>query len=140
MIQRKQTIFIILSIAAMLFFMSLPYVERVLKGSTDHELLFVKDNSLLSIFSVATIVLSAVAIFMYKHLRRQYMITMIGLVCNLIVVGMLTYQIIRSAEYAEVFKVQVGGFLPSISLLLLLLASRGIIKDFNTLRNSDRLR
>ncbi len=140
MIQRKQTIFMILSIASMLFFMSVPYVDRVMKGSTTHELLYVKDDSILSIFSVATIVLVAVAIFMYKTLRRQYMLTMIALVLNLIVVAMLTFDIFTSAEYADVFKVQIGGFLPSISLLLLLLASRGIIKDYNTLRSADRLR
>ncbi len=140
MIQRRQTIYIILSIAAMLFFTTMPYVDRVMKGSTMHELLYVKDNTWLSFFVGLTIVLSAVAIFMYKNLRRQYMVTMIALVSNLIVVGMLTYQIFRSAEYADVFKVQIGGFLPSVSLLLLLLASRGIIKDYNMIRNSDRLR
>ncbi len=140
MLQRKQTIFLILSIASLLFFLSYPYVDRVMKGSQVHEFLMARDSTILLVMTIASIITSAVAIFLYRTLRRQYMVTMISLVMNLIIVAILTYEIFRSAEYANVFSVQIAGFLPSISLLLLLLASRGIIKDYNTIRNSDRLR
>ncbi len=140
MIQRRQTIFLILAIAALLFFMSVPYVDRVLKGSTTHELLYAKDNTLMMIFSIGAMILAAVAIFMYRTQRRQYLVTMVGLVLNLVVVGILTFEIFRSAEYAALFKIQIGGFLPTVSLIMLLMASRGIIHDLNIIKNSDRLR
>jgi hypothetical protein len=95
----------------------------------------------LSLINLVSALLSFVLIFMYKNLNRQYKLLRLNILLIIIHIGAIFYysdKIGNTVQSKADFGI--GAFLPLISLVLLVLALRGINSDIKLLKSVDRLR
>jgi uncharacterized membrane protein len=91
---------------------------------------------------VFVVILSLAALFSFKNRNRQMNITKIAMALVLILLGAYFFGYIGILESNAGNPAEYGlaSFMPAISFLFLLLASRGIQKDENLIKSMDRLR
>lgn len=151
MIQRVQTIYLLLAFAACIFCMCSPVghytIAEGMDGSADLFNLWVRfsDGSmsmsvwgLFAILSV-TAFFSFLGIFQYK---RRMMQMRICTLCILLLTGWyITYAVFAFVAVSDsAFRVDWHASLPMIAIIFLFLAFRGIRKDEKLVRSLDRLR
>lgn len=153
MIQRKQTIFLIMAIVmiAICLLSDIMLIIPQGMGSNDHVgnlfILHGRDNSItmetwpLFLVLVVSIAISIVAIFTFKNRKRQIVL------CNLLMSAMLVWYIIALTYFVYVLptadtrlKLTLSFTLPFVSLLFFALARRGIIADEKLIKAADRIR
>lgn len=146
MIQRIQTIYLILAAVCGFGSLALPFattVQAVQSSELFADASFtVRDNpGLLVLFAVAG-VLAVVGIFLFKNRPVQMKITRIALVAD--IVGLVLVVILFWNDLGNVGSSAVndgaGAYLPIAFILFASLALRGIRKDENLVRSADRLR
>lgn len=96
----------------------------------------------LLIFVLLLCMLALITIFQFKNRKRQLKIIKANILLNIIlIVGIfLIYSklILSQVEVSEEYKI--GAFLPLFSLILLVMAYRGVKRDEEIIRSADRLR
>ena len=139
MIQRLQTVYMLLAviIISLLFILPFSNASRTNSGPFVDGDLDVYDNiSLLS--SVIAIALSGlINIFLYKNRRMQMLIT---IVLTFLSIETVTLALVFTFTAAVSASVSVGIFIPLVSIVLFMLAYRGIKKDDELVKSSNRLR
>lgn len=161
MIQRIQTVFLVLSaiaIGAMAFFPIANFTNAPgVKGATSYYIFTIFEISdgaggspfgfwftlPLLVIPAAIAVLSIVAVFLYKNRAEQIRLTQTGIFLNiLLVVGIMFFYIerIETITQSTASYEYVGIYLPLISLVFLVLAHRFIRRDEKLVRSLDRLR
>ncbi len=154
MIQRLQTLFLILALAAMssLFSESLPFAsifgdvsgldgqfgEMMSDGVFD-----ISDHLLLIGLVCLSVLLSLISIFLFKRRPLQIKLNRINLVLNALLVlvsVILLYQVYAQLAPGTEVSVEFGYLMPFLSSIFLILAIRYIAKDEKLVRSSDRLR
>ncbi len=162
MIQRRQTVYMLLSaiVSALLFFMPLASFNaggNVMKftifGIQNH----IETISLSTTYTWPLVVLTVfmtlvplVTIFLYKKREIQVRLCRIDMLLTIIFIGLvfLYYEndltkviaAVEGDEYQLDVAYFVGMALPLVSLILDILAIRGIKKDIELLKSIDRLR
>lgn len=156
MIQRIQTVYLFLTaiVCGLLFFF--PFAEflgqttiieysvlGIVEKVPSLDPLFNKYFTLpLMIVAVAMVILPLVAIFMYKSGYKQLLLIRISFLLNFILLALVFFyynEKIEAVVDAEpTYKLAI--FAPLIGMLFLLLAMRGVRKDINLIRSTDRLR
>lgn len=119
MIQRKQTLFLLLSfilVIACFFLQAITIVDSIL------------------LLSAA---LSVVAIFFYKHRKRQGLLCVFNMLTLVLWYLMLAVNI-QNTESAVAL--EWPALLPTVSIILLFLARQGILADEKLVRSLDRIR
>ena len=139
MFQRKQTIFLLLAgiLPAGLFKADLaiwPTSEKAMVYGDN--ILDISDNTALLISTIAAIVLCLVAMLLFKNRKLQLNIVYLAILGLIALLGLSVFFI----SNAPGFQPAIGLALPVISILLVVLASRGIKSDEKLVRSSDRLR
>lgn len=91
---------------------------------------------------IFVIIMSVLALFSFKNRKRQMNITRIAMALVLILMGAYFFGYVGLLEKNAGNPADYGfaSFMPAISFLFLLLASRGIQKDENLIKSMDRLR
>jgi len=156
MIQRKQSLFLLLAVASLVGLAFLPiasfigekdslvmYVYKVVSLVPDSPTVF---SSMFLLPLLAIVLVTAITsfgtIFMYKNRIRQ--IRMVRLMVFLLVVAIglffLYYTSAMEEATAGTITPELGIYLIPVSILLLFLALRGIIADERLIRSSERLR
>lgn len=157
MIQRIQTIFLVLALISgtLVFFFPLAEFYHELYGNYKLFVLELKSmdpdpkittsiwfNSPLWITAGASVILSLVSIFLYKNRLNQLRLVAFNLLLNVSFVVMVF--IIYSNKITKLTQIepsyQMGIFFPLISLVFLILANRFIRKDDALVKSTDRLR
>ena len=103
----------------------------------------------LTVLAALTGVIALVALFMYRNRVRQMRVVAIAFLLNIVYVFLLFFWAVDS--YGKIFRQAlegsdmavswfVGAYAPLVSLVLLVLAHRGIKKDEAKVRAADRLR
>jgi len=95
----------------------------------------------LLINALALVILSGISIFYYKNRKLQINILNFNILFNIVLIVLLffyTDKINKAIQISPEFAV--GTFLPLISLLFFVLASRNIRKDEKLVKSADRLR
>lgn len=98
----------------------------------------------ISSFVVASIVFSLITIFLYKNRAMQIRLTQIIIALNIgLLISLYSYindasNIIGSTDFDTQYKLTLA--LPTVSMVLSVLALSGIKKDENLLKSLDRLR
>lgn len=101
----------------------------------------ITDNTLLAIINGAIGVLSIVAIFLFRHRNLQLRICNVVLLLLCIMVGFLFFLAdTMGTNLEQRFSYQYGAYFPLLQLVFTFLASRGIRKDEELVRSADRLR
>lgn len=165
MIQRIQTLFLVLAIVSQSMLMSLSHfytgsatskgvVDKVVVDFNNANFDNASNGSNSTIFDTLTqtvipplnvliVVLMLVAIFMFRKRMRQLVLT--RLIALLLLVFIVLEAVLIGESRALLSKpvtdsFGIGAFLPLISLVLVMMAARGIKKDEELVRSADRLR
>jgi amino acid transporter len=156
MIQRKQTIFLLLVIIASAISFFFPLAEFI--GVKDSIILFVqKAHSLVpdspfnqnGYFSLPllsatgfVILFSLIAIFSYKNRKSQLQVIKVCILVEIIMIGLFFFYYVSSLEKLTggTAEYKTAVFMPLISLVFLVLAYRGVLQDEKLIRSADRLR
>lgn len=156
MIQRIQTVYLLLTVivCGLLFF--LPFAEflgqtaiveytvlGVVEKTPSVEPLFSHYFTFpLTIIAVAMVIMPLLSIFMYKKLNKQLLFIRFSFLLNFVLLALVFFY--YNEKIGDVVGVdpnyQFAIFAPLISMLLLLLAMRGVRKDIELIRSTDRLR
>lgn len=136
-IQRWQTLLLLLAIALMCVFTFTPYA-RVVTIPDQPVDVFAKDTPVILVINAVIAALLVLSIFMFKNLKRQMTITILSalLICVSLTVSLI---LIYNTEGAGI--IWTGGvMLLGVALLAALWAYRLMKKDLKLLRSYDRLR
>lgn len=138
MIQRQQTLWLILSTAAALFSFFYPFVtgKGISKGLETDMAIRGDSSFLLLIFTVASTALSAIIIFLYKDRKMQLRLCGLGLLLSLVMILLYILEMQKlSKSTLALFAV-----LPFLVLAGYVMAFRHIRKDEKLVKSLDKLR
>ena len=162
MIQRRQTVYLLLSviITALLFFM--PLMSFNADGEVMRFTIFGIKNPIetmslsatytwpLVVLTILMAVAPLVTIFLYKKRELQVRLCRLNMLVNIIFIGLVflyyeaDIQKIIAAVEGDEYQLDVAYFfgmvIPLVNLILEILAIRGIKKDIELLKSVDRLR
>ncbi|MCX6248551.1 MAG: DUF4293 domain-containing protein [Bacteroidetes bacterium] len=104
--------------------------------------LFFWETFPLLLLVLISLVLALVTIFLYKKRRIQNLLVSINLLINVVLIALvfLLYSRLFEHRLQIISEYQFGMYIPLISLVFLVLASRAIRKDEAMVRSTDRLR
>lgn len=139
MIQRKQTLWLLLSVISNALTFKFPFYSGIVlpgtKGVTGAELT-ATDNIFLIILSVAVLALALVAIFLYNDRKKQVLLAVSGLVCS---VGLIAVYFVFTRNF-QTGNIALTAILTLFMLIGFFFAIRGIQKDQKLIRDLNRLR
>lgn len=146
MIQRIQSIYLVLAAAAAFALLKLPFAqssENVQTSALFGDGFFnIQDHIALLIFFVLAGILSLAGIFLFKNRPLQLKVCRFAIIAN--VLGLVFSIIFYIQDAANLQTVEVddgfGLYLPIGFIVLGLLALRAISKDENLVKSMDRLR
>ena len=142
MIQRKQSLFLLLSVIISVLLLYLPVFEMISDTIDNPGKKFTLSiNALLLILNGAIGGLSFIAIFMYRvrNIQRRMCNLALLLACTLI--GLLFFlSDTMSSGMNQKIHYLYGSYLPLIQILIIFLAGRFVKHDEDIVRSADRLR
>ena len=138
MIQRIQSIWLLLAAAAAFLSLKLPfYIGTNKEGIASYKLTGTENYSLM-LLTIGIGVLALIIIFLYKNRKLQVRLSVLGIMLELLLIFLYYLQVrdflAGSGTYA------LSSLLHSCVVFFFFLAIRGIGKDAKVIRNSDRLR
>ena len=136
MIQRKQTIFLLLSmlVIALSFFFPILGVE----GAVGQEDLLFNLSAMGGTMSGNIVLLNGAAIFAYKE-RRKQMKMILGGVALMVIWYLLIAITIHWAD-VRLYHWHISAILPLLVIILNLMAYKGVKHDENLIKSMDRIR
>lgn len=149
MIQRKQTIFLLLAVAAIIACLCMPIGEIEPKGMgvptvwmnlgllTDRHF---EPQPLPFVDLVVASVCSFAAIFLYKKRKLQASLCTASVVILLAWYVYYVFSVFSVFQSVGTFHVRFAAVLPFVAVILLFMARRGIIADEKLVRSMDRIR
>jgi hypothetical protein len=145
MIQRIQTLYLLLAAAATGGVFFLPFFSGSISGT--HVLADGVYNTQdhIALMSVTTIVLldTVLTIFLFKNRKQQSLLTLFVALSNIaliaVMLGVLGNETSLSVALPQL-SIGIGSILPLVSVVFALLARRGIVADDKLVRSADRLR
>lgn len=136
MIQRIQTLYLI---AAAIISGMLPFFVPLWTDSTNVAYYFTSKWSYLILFELSA-VLAVGCIFLFKTRQHQFVLNRLNIILNLILLGLLFFDLITLSGDDSSSKKGIGLVLPFVSIVLLVLANKAIQKDEKLVKSSNRLR
>ncbi len=157
MIQRLQSLYLAIAAAAIaiaFFFPIITYIndaqiwlEIYLKGIIDNSSPQLGINNYmllpLQVMAVLSIILAVTAIFLFKNRKSQMKLVRLGIVLVLVEIALIFFyyanMLAKVSSTVPDFN-HAGIYLLLVSLVMFVLANRGIMKDDKLVRAADRLR
>lgn len=137
MIQRIQTIY--LSIAFLIVGV-LPFIFPLWTLSNGKDYFFIQNPIYVVLFGLSA-TLTIYSIISFKKRQTQFVVNRLNMILNLILLGLFVYHSLNlSGETPVVSEKGIGMFLPVLTIVLLVLANKGIKKDEDLVKSVDRLR
>jgi magnesium-transporting ATPase (P-type) len=140
MIQRQQTLWLLLATAAGIFTFILPFgtgTEKVANSVMERAVeIIAGSNFFILLLSIACIGVSGFTIFLFKHRNQQYWLCILGILLTL---GLLTVYIIEMRKLIKPVPA-LSSVLPVIMLVSFFMAFRGVRKDEKLVKSLDKLR
>lgn len=136
MIQRIQSLFLICSIiitAVLPFFFSL-WTEN------EDKVVYFNESTLYIALFAGISALAAISLFLYKKRQTQFVLNRLAIIFNFILLGFFVVRTLNLSGEMQISEKGIGMFLPTISIVLLVLANRAIKKDEDLVKSVDRLR
>jgi hypothetical protein len=136
MIQRVQTLWLLLAVAAILLTLKTSFYSGTLLADNSFHSIMGIDNFGLMILTVAVATALFVNIFLFKHRMLQFRICIFAMLAECLIIFLYFNQI---KNYSK------GNFdlwcaLHLFILLFIFLAARGVYKDEKLIKDSNRLR
>ena len=147
MIQRIQSIFLLLAGASAFGLFALPFATTSSTVATSVNFADatynVNDHIGLLVLFAAAGVLSVISIFLFKNRKTQLLVgrfSIIAIIIGLVLAIVLYYNDSASIPDNVQIEDEAGLYLPAVFLVFALLAQRFITKDEKLVRSADRLR
>jgi hypothetical protein len=134
MIQRIQSIYLLLagvSNGILIFFLPLFIIGGVPR--------MILDDPTFLIMTVLSTLVSLFSIFRYRNRQQQVVSGRINIILNFVLFGLMLFMFFTLREDNEIM-FHAGTFVPILSVILISLANRAILKDEALVRSADRLR
>ncbi|MGQ0740590.1 MAG: DUF4293 family protein [Bacteroidota bacterium] len=138
MIQRQQTLWLLLATAAALLSFMFPFVtgKGIEKGIEADKVLKADSNFLLLICTGACLVLSTAIIFLYKDRKLQTRLCLAGLLLSVIIIILYITQMNKMTKNT----LALFAVLPFAIVIGYYMAFRNIRKDEKLIKSLDKLR
>jgi Domain of unknown function (DUF4293) len=143
MIQRVQTIFLLLSVLLSVLLLYLPVYElQSLAANTSEINRFrISSSAILTIINGGVGVFCLIGIFLFKNRNLQVRICNLSLLLTCVLIGLLFFVAdTMSSGMNQKVHYLYGSYFPLIQILFIFLASRYIKRDEELVRSADRLR
>lgn len=135
MIQRIQSVFLFLAAIVSGVFSNIFDLWKA-----GQEWMQADDYRVIYALFIASGILALGNIFFFKNRKRQMLFNVINIFLNIVLVGLLVYRLFNLPGDGIESEKGIGLFLPILSMLLLWLANRSIIKDEKLVKSIDRIR
>ena len=129
MLQRIQTIWILLSVLAAVFLFI-----------TGEDVDVFGSFPIIDISSVVLVLLGTFSLFSFKNRKRQIMLNNISIFINALLIGILAYWLQNLSGGIDFPEKGIEPVFPSVAVICLLLANVFIKKDERLVKSVDRLR
>ena len=129
MLQRIQTIWILLSVLAAAFL----YI-------TGQDVEVFGKTQIVSISSVILVLIGAFSLFSFKNRKRQIMLNTVSIIINALLIGVLVYWVQNLSGGIDFPEKGIEPVFPLIAVICLFLANIFIKKDERLVKSVDRLR
>ncbi len=156
MIQRKQTVFLLLAVAALAAMFFFPLAQFIGAGDSLNFQL-IKTESLvpdhtpnlspyfnlgLLALVVFTMILSLIVVFLFKNRKMQMNLVKVCILFVLLAIGLFFFYYVPALEALSggMAEYEIASYFPLIAFLFYMLAFRGIQSDEKLIRSADRLR
>ncbi|MEO6917258.1 MAG: DUF4293 domain-containing protein [Chitinophagaceae bacterium] len=141
MIQRIQTIWLILAAACGFMLTQLPLFVGRLSNQIIKRLL-ATESLLLFAVSIGTALLAAACIFLFRNRNLQFKLTVTGVLLSIGLIALEVWQVEAFKTSNTLLKGSYywGALLPMLMVVFFVLASRGIYKDERLVKSLNRLR
>ena len=141
MIQRIQSVWLLLAALAGFLMYSLPLWKGVTEAGTE-KIFLGSEKLILFIIIIATSVLALVTIFLFKNRKLQKSLCLLGILFSILMV-VLEFVFVEDLKVSTVYREnmwQIGAVLPVVMIILFMLAYGGIRKDEKVMKSLERLR
>ena len=136
MLQRIQTVYMILSILVMgALYMWFPVVEDAAKN-----VVIDKSEPLVLGLILAPVVLTLISIFNFKKRQQQFVLNRLSIILNFVLLGVFVYRSLKVSGETLVSEKGIGMLIPVFSIVFLVLANKAIKRDEDLVKSVDRLR
>lgn len=141
MIQRVQTIWLLLAAVAGFIMTQVPLYQGVLAGQALKKY-FATENFLLFGVAIVAIMSALIAIFLFKNRSVQIRLTILGILASVALIALEIWQAEKFTTSNGIQKLSYlwGALLPVAMILFFTLAAINIRKDTKLVRSLDRLR
>ena len=136
MIQRVQSVFMLLACGATALFFKFPYAYVL--GENAHPLM-TADHLILLVLTIVLIVINLFGILLFKNRKLQILLNRISILAAITMAGLMLYDYFLGDDY-NIRAIQLGQFIPAVIVLFNFLAIYRIKKDEKLVRSMDRLR
>jgi len=141
MIQRIQTLYLLLAGAFLMLMHAIPF--GVLTGGETASGIMLADHQELVWVHALIALVAIISIFLFKNRRLQIRLirlASIALVLFLASLFLIIYQHRQALPEGQGLELGLGAVLPVVSMLMLMLAARAVRKDERLVASSERLR
>ena len=129
MLQRIQTIWILLSVLAAVFL----YI-------TGQDVEVFGNAPIISISSIVLVLIGVFSLFSFKNRKRQIMLNTVSIIINALLIGILVYWLQNLSGGIDFPEKGIEPIFPLIAVICLFLANIFIKKDERLVKSVDRLR
>ncbi|SEM58611.1 protein of unknown function [Chryseobacterium taichungense] len=129
MIQRIQTIWTFLAVLAAVFLFI-----------TGQDVIISEDIPVLDIACVILVLIGLLSVFSYKNRKRQILLNNISIIINVLLVGVLTYWLLKLSGGIHFPEKGIEPIFPLIAIICLFISNIYIKKDERLVKSVDRLR
>ena len=141
MIQRIQTVWLLLAAIAAFLFTQLPLFSGTLAGETLQRFM-PTENLLLFALGIALALLAFDAIFLFKNRALQSRLAVFGIIGSIALIALEVWQIEVFKEKNPLLKGNYswGSLIPIVLFIFFIMALKNIRKDEKLIKSLDRLR
>lgn len=142
MIQRIQTVWLLLAAAAGVLMYRLPVWQYMAANQTAYTKYFASENLLMFLMAAAAALCALAAVFLFRNRGMQKSLALLG---TLLAVGLLAWEFFKVEELKRELTPsrnmwQLGALMPVAMIVFFLLAHGAIRRDEKLIRSLDRLR
>lgn len=136
MLQRKQTIYLLISAIVM----GSLYYWFPLIDTKEGIVIIYKDEPLILGLIFGSVTFALISIFNFKKRQLQFVLNRLNIILNFVLLGVFVYRSLTLSGETLVSEKGIGVLLPIISIVFLVLANKAIKRDEDLVKSVDRLR
>lgn len=138
MIQRVQTIYLLLAALACIAFIFVPFGQiKTPEGGA--ETWAIKQVTPIMISAIVVAAVSLISIFLFKNRKTQMKVVLVNIILSVAVIGLFVFGVTQHIGLRN-YVFGIGAILPLFILLFNMLAYGSIKSDENLVKSMDRLR